>query len=241
MRVLAPFLCLSAAIHAAAFLGVTLLVPHKSGIAGSLDGDPDRVFVVVVSDQDLTPVAAAPSPVSSLESRDKKSEQTTEVPEMSEPEPQTTINPDFQITDQEEKQEQENSSASPARIASNAHMRLASLGKDVDDFQSRVLAAIRQATFFPLEALKYRRHGEVTVAFVINRDGTVSSVEVISSSACAALDSAAREIITKAAKTFPTFPASVREESLRYTVPIHFKQRRSPGVGLGFKTSRPGE
>lgn len=236
MRALAPFLCLSAAIHAAAFLGLTLLVPPQSGVAGSPEGDPDRVFVVLVSDQDVTPVAATPSPVSSPESKDMKPEETTEVPEVAEPEPRTTINPDFQITDQEKEfekeKEKEKSSASLPQIASNAQMRVAGLGKDVHDFQSKVIAAIRQATFFPLKALKHRRHGEVTVAFVINRDGTVSSVEVVSSSTCAALDGAAREIITKAAKTFPTFPASVREESLRYTVPIYFKPRRSLDVGL---------
>jgi periplasmic protein TonB len=246
MRVLAPFLCLSMAIHAGAFLGLTLLIPAQSGVAGSPEGDPDRVFVVLVSDQDVTPVAAAPSPASSPASKDVKPEKT-EVPEVTEPELRTTINPDFHITDQEKEfekakeREKEKSSASLPQTASNAQMRLAGLGKDVHDFQSKVLAAIRQATFFPLKALKHRRHGEVTVAFVINRDGTVSSVEVMSSSTCAVLDSAACEIITKAAKTFPPFPASAREESLRYTVPIHFRQRRSHSVGLGFKTSRPGE
>ena len=243
MKVLAPFLCLSVAIHAGAFLGLPLLISPHSRIAGSPDGDPDRVLVLLVSDQDLTPVAATPSPVSSQESKYMKPEETARDPEVTEPEPQTAINTDFQITDEEKKREKENeeSAASTAQIASSAQMRLAGLGKDVHDFQSKVLAAIRQATFFPLKALKHRRHGEVTVAFVINRDGTVSSVEVIRSSTCALLDRAAREIIAKAAKTFPPFPESVREESLRYTVPIHFKQRRSLGVGLGFRTSRAGE
>ena len=52
-----------------------------TGIAGDPFGDPDRVFISVVSDQDLTPVAPTPAPVDSPEAVDSEKSKEEAVPE----------------------------------------------------------------------------------------------------------------------------------------------------------------
>ena len=64
------------------------------------------------------------------------------------------------------------------------------------------------------------------VAFTISKDGQLSRVEVKTSSGCQTLDDAAVEIMRKASEKFPSLPASLDRESLDYTVPIRFKEKR---------------
>jgi|GEM_PF-1162929 len=58
MKRFTPFLCVSLAIHVFAFVAFALIARPESSVAGSSDGDPDRVFVTVHSEQDFTPVLA---------------------------------------------------------------------------------------------------------------------------------------------------------------------------------------
>lgn len=244
MKSLTPFLCASLAVHMFGFAAVAMFIPGMSGVAGDPYGDPDRVFVSVVSDQDLIPVAAAPAPEDSPESvasekaKDEANpESSPEVLAKEVPESPTEFNrtpveetpdPESRIKEQEKKQEKEpeESSESNPQVASTLHMRRAALGKELRDFQALLLAAIRQATFFPKEALKERHYGEVKVAFTIAKDGQLSRVEVVTPSGCQILDDAAVEILHKAAEKFPSLPSFLNREDLNYVVPIRFKEKR---------------
>ncbi len=244
MRGFIPFFCLSLAMHAGIFAAYGVLKPAQALVAGVPDGDVDRVFVSVVADRDLTPVATTPAPEDSLASAEcekqnepAKVEERPEVLVKEEPIAPMEINdkpvqeekdPKHEVLRQEKQpdKKQDESVASTPQVASSAYMRRASWGNEMRDFQTLLLAAIRQATYFPKEALKERRHGEVVVAFTISRDGTLSAVRIVTPSGCIHLDNAATEIITKAAAKFPPFPSFVDRESLNYTVPILFKEKR---------------
>jgi periplasmic protein TonB len=248
MKKLAPFLCASMAVHMCGFAAVAMFIPAMTGIAGDPFGDPDRVFISVVSDQDLTPVASTPAPVDSPESADSEKAKEEAVPEATPeviaqetPESPTEFNrttieeiPDEESRIKEEQKkkekEQDESSASNPQVASTLLMRRAALGNALRDFESLLLAAIRQATFFPQEALKEKRHGQVMVAFSIDKDRKLSRVEVVTPSGCQILDNAALEILRKAAEKFPSLPAFLDRECLDYTVPIRFKEKRSDGA-----------
>jgi len=244
MKKLTPFLCASMAVHMCGFAAVAMFIPAITGIAGDPYGDPDRVFVSVISDQDLIPVAATPSPedssatvASEKAKQESNPEASAEVLAREVPESRTefsrtpveaTPDSESRIKEQEQKREtdQDESSASNPQVASTLHMRRAALGNELKDFQSLLLAAIRQATFFPQEALKERRYGEVKVAFTIAKDGKLARVEVVGPSGCQILDDAAVEILHRAAEKFPSLPASLNREGLNYTVPIRFKEKR---------------
>lgn len=245
MRSFIPFFCISIMMHAGAFAAFGVLVPHHPLVAGVSDGDPDRVFVSVIADQDLIAVAPTPAPQDSLASAESKKEKEPEKPEerpeilakeepvaplekaekAPEEEPLKEVKKD-QEQEKQPKKDTEDSVASLPQVASSAQKRRAALGNELRDFQTLLLAAIRQATFFPKEALKERRHGEVVVAFTVRKDGKVSRLEVVGPSGCVHLDAAATEIVTKASAHFPSFPALIGCDSLDYTVPIMFKEKR---------------
>lgn len=250
MRRLTPFVCISAAVHICAFMALGLVIHAETGIAGSADGDPDRVFVVVHSEHDYTPVAENPGAMDSPEAVESRKEQTEpEVEPEDYPELLTQETPDAPVVASDAKVEEvpevppeipepvkkelkevEESQQSIPQIASSPLKRRSSLGHDLHDFQSKLLAAIRQCTFFPQEALHAKRFGQVTVAFAITRDGTLSVLRVVNSSGSEVLDDAAQDILRRASKVFPVFPAGAREESLAFTVPIHFRPKKSPGA-----------
>lgn len=242
-----PFISASMAVHLCGFAAIGLFVPVMMGAAGDPFGDPDRVYVSVISDRDLTAVAPTPAPVDSpaaVESEKATEESRPEVnPEIL---AQTTKEtpadfnetiveepPDNEppIAEPEKKKEaqKEESSASLPQVASTLHMRRAALGNAMRDFESLLLAAIRQATFFPQEALKQRRHGQVMVAFTIDKDRKLAKVEVVGTSGCQILDNAAIEIMYKASDKFPSLPGSLDGKSLSYTLPIRFKEKRVAG------------
>ncbi|AFM23447.1 energy transducer TonB [Desulfomonile tiedjei] len=240
-----PFISASMAVHLCGFAAVGMLLPAMSGIAGDPFGDPDRVFVSVISDRDMTAVAPTPAPFDSpaaveSEKAEEKSqpEESPEILAQTIKETPADFNetiaeklPDSEprVAEPEKKKEpeKEESSASLPQVASTLHMRRAALGNAMRDFESLLLAAIRQATFFPQEALKERRHGQVMVAFTIDRDRKLARVEVVGTSGCQILDNAAVEIMYKASDKFPSLPGFLDGESISYTLPIRFKEKRA--------------
>lgn len=120
-----------------------------------------------------------------------------------------------------------NSLASLPSVASEERRLLSSGGSDMEDFQSRILAAIREAIHFPKEALDRKKHGETVVEFTVNRDGSVSNLCIKQESGSTILDEAALVIIRKASKNFPSIPARLTREHINYVVPILFKEKRS--------------
>jgi len=247
MKKLMPFVGASMAVHLCGFAAVGTFLTAVPRIAGDPFGDPDRVFISVISDQDLNAVAPTPAPVDSPDAASAEKLKEKARPEASpellarnvkdlpaeckEAVAEETPNPDSHVMESEKKleHEQEESSASNPQVASTLQMRRAALGSELRDFESLLLAAIRQATFFPQEALKEKRYGQVTVAFTMDKDRKLTRVDVLVTSGCRVLDDAALEIVRKASERFPSLPAVATQESLTYNVPINFIERRSPG------------
>jgi len=245
MKRLMPFVGASMALHLCGFAAVGTFLTTVPRIAGDPFGDPDRVFISVISDQDLNAVAPTPAPVDSPvapnSERAREEAQQEASPELlaqdikdspvecKEPVAEESEHPDPRVEKSEKKleHEQEESSASKPQVASTLQMRRAALGSELRDFESLLLAAIRQATFFPQEALKEKRYGQVTVAFTMDKDRKLAKVEVVVTSGCQILDDAALEIMRKASEKFPLLPSAVDQESLTYTVPINFIEKRS--------------
>jgi periplasmic protein TonB len=120
----------------------------------------------------------------------------------------------------------QNSMASMPSVASAERRFIPAAGQDGEAFQSRVLSAIREAIFFPKQAVKERHHGEVVVAFAIAKDGSISSLHVTKPSGSPILDEAAIKSIQKAAAKFPAIPHTMNKQSMDYVVPILFKEKR---------------
>lgn len=135
-----------------------------------------------------------------------------------------------EVTKEEEQDPQgdalQNSLASMPSIASAERRFIPAAGQGGEAFDSLILSAIREAIFFPKQAAHRREHGEVVVAFGINRDRSVLDFDIMKSSGFEVLDQAAIKIIQKAAKKFPPLPDGLRTETLRYVVPILFKERQ---------------
>ena len=146
---------------------------------------------------------------------DKKDEQTEERKEKTR-----------KIEDRELGDGPQNSMASMPSVASAERQFIPAAGRDGEAFQSRVLSAIREAIFFPKQAVKERHHGEVVVAFAITKDGSISSLHVAKPSGSPILDEAAIKIIQKAAAKFPAIPDTMNKQSMDYVVPILFKEKR---------------
>lgn len=126
-----------------------------------------------------------------------------------------------------EKTDQEESATSIPQVASAPTRLRSALGNDLHDFQAKIVARIREATFFPRQALNERRHGEVIVRFTITRDGTLYDVSMSRTSGSPVLDEAALDIVRKASERFPPIPPLVQKERITYTVPILFKESRA--------------
>ncbi|MFH1115620.1 MAG: TonB family protein [Pseudomonadota bacterium] len=245
MNRLIPFLCFSLALHGGAFATLANFMEIPSGVIGSETGDPERVSVSVVAEEEVTATAPLPCPVDSIAAVESKeaaepvapdptpeviAKQEPEVPadfttepvveEEPEPEPPKET-PEKEIVEKEH----EESTASKSQVASDVQKSRAALGRDLRDFHSRMIAAIRQAIFFPEEAARKRQYGEVVVRFRINVKGELTRLEVIGTSGAKALDNAALEIIRKAVNKFPTVPPGLDENELHYTLPILFKKK----------------
>jgi periplasmic protein TonB len=115
--------------------------------------------------------------------------------------------------------------ASMPSTASVERRFIPAAGQGGEVFDSMILSAIREAIFFPTQAVQRREHGEVVVAFAINRDRSVLNFDIMKSCGSAILDQAAIKIIQKAAKKFPPLPDGLRTDTLRYVVPILFKEK----------------
>jgi periplasmic protein TonB len=120
----------------------------------------------------------------------------------------------------------QDSLASMPSTASAERRFIPAAGQGGEAFDSMVLSAIREAIFFPRQAAQERQHGEVVVAFAVNKERSVLSFDIMKSSGFVILDEAAIKIIQKAAKKFPSFPNGLDTDTLHYVIPIVFKEKR---------------
>jgi TonB family protein len=86
---------------------------------------------------------------------------------------------------------------------------------------TKIKRRIDQAYFYPREAAADLLYGTVSVAFEINRDGSLGDLKIAQSSGKEALDEAALEIIKKASP-FSRVPGRIRHEPLRVLAQIVF-------------------
>lgn len=120
------------------------------------------------------------------------------------------------------------SKASQAAQQSARSSFMAASGHDLPDLRASILAAIREACYYPRKALRKRISGRALVKFTILRDGRVEIEELVRSSGSKLLDDAATRIVRKAARNFPSIPESSYRERISYVVPIDFKPRQNP-------------
>jgi periplasmic protein TonB len=228
----------SAFMHAFIFgLAVFVATSHAKGTYGS---GGESVMVRFVADEESVPVEETPASVDSAASAPSlagKPDQHQKVDNRDKKEQQLEAK-EQEATEQETKKESvpketksgdgpTNSVASLPSVASEERRILSAGGSDMEDFQSRILAAIREAIHFPKEALDRKKHGETVVQFTVNRDGSVSDLRVRQESGSTILDEAALVIVRKASKNFPSIPDRVAQEQINYVVPILFKEKRS--------------
>ena len=243
----------SVLVHCSAFLLIAFFpAPQVSGQHGY---EGNVISATIVAQEDLVPQDESPASVDSVASAPsiaKKSEKTKEAPPKEPPKAiETQViarrptdlamleKPNLQ--EKQEKREKEvtkeeeqdprgdglvNSLASMPSTASAERRFIPAAGQGGEVFDSMILSAIREAIFFPKQAVHERKHGEVVVAFAINRDRSVLDFDIMKSSGFEILDQAAVKIIQKAAKKFPPLPDGLRKDTLRYVVPILFKERR---------------
>jgi protein TonB len=220
-------------IGLAAFVATT----HANGTYGS---GGESVMVRFVADEESVPVEETPASVDSAASAPSvagKPDQNQKVDNPDKKEQHLEAK-EQEVIEQEKKKESDpketksgdgptNSVASLPSVASEERRILSAGGSDMEDFQSRILAAIREAIHFPKEALDRKKHGETVVQFTVNRDGSVSDLRVRQESGSPILDEAALSIVRKASKNFPSIPNRLAQDQINYVVPILFKEKRS--------------
>lgn len=87
--------------------------------------------------------------------------------------------------------------------------------------QSELLKYLARNIKYPAESFKNKEEGKVQMAFIVNKDGSISDVRVLKS-ATPALDAEAIRVI----KSMPTWtPGKNKGKAVRvsYTAPIYFK------------------
>ena len=191
----------------------------------------------ILSHEDLIPQDESPASVDSPASAPSiaKASKKPKEPESTE-QPKESLDrfaalekePEKEITNEKEDPRgdgHQNSLASMPSTASAERRFVPAAGQGGEAFDSLVLSAIREAIFFPKQAVQERQHGEVIVAFSINKDRSISSLGITKSSGFTILDEAAIKIVQKAAKKFPPFPDGLGKDTLHFVVPILFKEK----------------
>lgn len=127
--------------------------------------------------------------------------------------------------------------APPAVVATPASVPVASSGTRStqtasyrDDVSARraylaaLAAAINRKKYYPRLAKRRREQGSVVVSFVVERDGRLSDVKIVSSSTIDRLDQAALKTLHRISP-FKPIPASVKRERWQISVPIEYRLR----------------
>ena len=111
--------------------------------------------------------------------------------------------------------------APPAVVQSPDNAVLAPLR---DAYLRTLQRRIEARKFYPRPSRRRREEGEVTVAFVLDRHGSLSELRIQRSSGSARLDEAALETCRRAGP-FPPIPAELDRERWEIAVPLRFELR----------------
>jgi TonB family protein len=210
-------------------------VAHVAGTTGTGE---NVIMMKVVADEDVIPQDESPASMDSTASapslarRDKSKNRQPPEPLQTQadnhengPSPKE-MEVKEKPKDKQDGNAQQDSIAAMASTASAERRLVRAGGQEGNALDAMVLSAIRESIFFPKNAFNQRHHGEVVVAFAINRDGSLSDLRVVKPSESAILNEAAVKIIQKAAKKFPSIPDTLFRERLDYVVPIFFKDKK---------------
>ncbi|MFC1835770.1 TonB family protein [Thermodesulfobacteriota bacterium] len=127
----------------------------------------------------------------------------------------------------EQKEDEEKNRPSIAQAPSEESRFRSAYGADMANFRAKVLAAIKEASYFPREAASRRQHGRTVVAFSILRDGSLTRLRIVVRSGSKYLDKAALAIVKKASRDFPPLPKRYSKPSIDYILPIVYNKERS--------------
>ena len=89
-------------------------------------------------------------------------------------------------------------------------------------YQSIIHALLVKHKKYPLRALARRQEGTVTMQFIVQKNGSISSYEVISSSGHRLLDHEAEKLLKRVSPLLPPFPDNLNMDYMRLSVPINF-------------------
>ena len=92
------------------------------------------------------------------------------------------------------------------------------------NYATALLAAIEKRKRYPLRARRRGDQGEVRVQFTIQRDGTISQVQVASSSSSQSLDRAASGAVISLGR-FDPIPPQLDRDRWEFQVPIRFAMK----------------
>jgi protein TonB len=107
-----------------------------------------------------------------------------------------------------------------ASVASRQQM-----AQEEASYRSMVRSLIEKKKFYPARARRNHSTGEVSVSFILQRDGSILNLRISHSSGVSALDQAARKAVQKVGR-FPPFPDASRRTSWEFTVPLHYRLPR---------------
>ena len=122
---------------------------------------------------------------------------------------------------QEKPQEAAQATQKASTGTSNASTSGGNEGAKTDYF-TKLAAVLAQNKRYPRASRRRNEEGVVTLAFVVNRDGQVSDVEIRESSGYKRLDNAVLDMI-KRATPLPKFPPDMDMADLSIVLPISFK------------------
>jgi len=91
-----------------------------------------------------------------------------------------------------------------------------------DDYLKRLRKWIKRHMDYPADSKKRKEEGEVVVAFVIARDGTILSTEIRESSGYPRLDQAVLAMLDRASPV-PPLPDEFPGEQARVVLPFQFE------------------
>lgn len=114
--------------------------------------------------------------------------------------------------------------ASVASIGQAEKYSASTRGDEIHEFKLKLLAAIHEVAYFPKNALRTRKFGEVLLSFTLADNGHLEDLRVSKTSGSEILDEAALEILRKAAEKFPKIPEQSLERKLTYAIPITFRK-----------------
>jgi len=113
-------------------------------------------------------------------------------------------------------------SVAPPRAETVQRDTLDRLAKAENEYRDIIVKKIEQNKFYPKKVRKMRKEGDVTVEFILNRDGSIRDMQVIEVIGPKALKKAALKAIQVSA-LFPPFPELSTRQSWSFKTSLQYR------------------